>query len=344
MIIPKFIKPGDKIGVTAPSRGMEKDVERVRFDSAARQLKERGYDVIFTDNVFAGNDRFARSSTACEKAKQLHSLVTDPSVGAIYSASGGDFLAEMLPYLDMDLIRRYPKWIQGFSDNTSLLYYITTKGDIATAYGANFGDFGMRPWHRSVECGIGILEGKRRIQESFDTYQDGFGEYVTGLEGYRADGKVYWKNICKEKDGKIDMHGRLIGGCLDVIMNLSGTKYDGTNEFIEKYKDDGVIWFLESFDLQFEQMMESLWKMKEMGWFEHTNGIIFGRPLFYRETDHSGAALPSYEDVLHERLDELDIPIIADADIGHKGPQFVMILGALARIESQHGKGTVTYY
>lgn len=340
MIFPAFIKPGDTIAVTALSRGMEQETERIRFNSGAHALKEHGYNVIFTDNVFVTNDRFGRSSSAREKARQFNELVADPTVTAIYSAGGGDFLAEMLPYVDLDAFTEHPKWVQGFSDNTSILYYLATKGGIATAYGANFGDYGMQPWERSVSDGLAVLEGKLAVQSSFDTYQDGFGVRETGLEGYAADGKVEWKNIIGDTDGRISMDGRLLGGCLDVLMNIAGTPFDGTLDFIDRYQDDGIIWFLESFDLQFEQMMESLWKMKMMGWFEHTKGIIFGRPLFYRAEGFDGSPLPSYEDVLHERLDGLNVPVILDADIGHKGPQFVMINGALAHIESEGGRGT----
>ena len=342
MIFPKFIKPGDTIAVTALSRGMEEETEIIRFESGKAALENLGYKVIFTDNVFAGNDRFGRSAPAKEKARQLNKLIRDPSVRAIYSAGGGDFLAEILPYVDVEAFKKDPKWMQGFSDNTSILYYLATKADIATAYGANFGDFGMEPWEKSVKNGLALLEGRTAKQTSFTTYQDGFGHYETGLEGYRRDAKVEWKNVTGEKDGKIEMKGRLIGGCMDVVMNISGTPYDGTLDFIERYKDDGIIWYLESFDIHFEQLMEYFWKMKEMGWFRHCSGIVFGRPLFFPTEGYDGTPLPSYEDIIHERLDELKVPIIMDADIGHKGPQFVMINGALAKIVSAGGKGRMT--
>ena len=343
MIFPDFIKPGDTIAVTALSRGMEQDTEIARFESAKKSLEELGYKVIFTDNVFAGNDRFGRSAPAGEKARQFNELVKNPEVKAIYSAGGGDFLAEILPYIDAEAFKANPKWVQGFSDNTSILYYLASKCGVATAYGANFGDFGMVPWDRSVKTGLGIIDGSIKVQESFETFQDGFGKRKTGLEGYAADGAVEWKNVCGAVNGKIQMEGRLIGGCMDVLMNISGTPYDGTADFINCFKDEGVIWYLESFDIHFEQLMEYFWKMKVMGWFEHANGIVFGRPLFYPEQSFDGTPLPTYEEVIKERLAELGIPIIMNADIGHKGPQFVMINGAKARIESQDGKGRLTY-
>ena len=341
MIIPDFLKQGDCIGVTAPSHGIDDETGKVRFASGAEQLKGRGYNVVFTPNVFAGSDRFGRSSAAEQKGTEFNALVDAPEIKAIYSASGGDFLAEMLEYVDLDLFIRNPKWVQGYSDNTSLLYYLTTKGDVATAYGANFSDFGMQPWQESVTRGLAVLEGKCTLQKSFAKYQDGFGERETGLECYSLDTPVKWKNICG--GSMLDFEGRLIGGCMDVLLNISGTRFDGTLEFIDKYKDDGIIWYLESFSLGFEAMMEGLWKMKEMGWFEYATGIVFGRPLFYANEGYDGTPLPTYEDVLHERLDELNIPVILNADIGHKGPQFVMLNGVKAKVHSARGKGKIEF-
>lgn len=343
MIFPRYIKPGDTIAVTAPSHGVDDEASKRRFEKGKEQLEAAGYNVYFTANVFSGSDRFGRSSSAEDKAEQFNACLRDEKVSVIYSASGGDFLAEMLPNVDTELIKKSPKWFQGYSDNTSLAYYLTTKCDIATAYGANFSDFGMVPWQECVSRGLGILEGKVKEQKNFETFQAGFGDREDSFRGYGNDGAVEWKNVMGAEDGKISMTGRLLGGCMDVILNMAGTRFDGTEEFIEKYKEDGIIWFLESFDLHFEQMMEGLWKMKEMGWFKYARGFVFGRPLFYPEESFDGTALPTYEDVLTERLSELNLPIIADADIGHKGPQFVTIEGALAKIESEGGKGKMLY-
>ena len=59
-----------------------------------------------------------------------------------------------------------------------------------------------------------------------------------------------------------------------MLLNLAGTPYDGTGDFLDKYKEDGILWYLESFDLGCEQMMEGLWKMRQMGWFDHVTGFV----------------------------------------------------------------------
>ncbi|SHI58058.1 S66 family peptidase [Parasporobacterium paucivorans] len=335
MIFPKHIKPGDTIAVTALSNGLSKEEDKARFQNGKKKLGEKGYKVEFTENVFTA-DAKGRSSDGKTRAAQLDALLRREDVSCIFSAKGGDFLVEMLEFVDFDSVRVNPKWIQGYSDNTAILFPITTKLDIATAYGSNFGDFGMQDWDVSVRRNLEILEGKTRVQTSFEMYEDGFHDKETGLEGYRTDMPVLWRNLRGEES--ITMQGRLIGGCLDVLLTLAGTRYDGAVEYVHKYREDGIIWYLESFDLNSEALMMGLWRLREMGWFEHCRGIVFGRPLLFSTFTDT-----SYDEAVLTMLGSLDVPIIMDADIGHKGPQFVMINGAIARIFSAGGKGDMVY-
>ena len=41
----------------------------------------------------------------------------------------------------------------------------------------------------------------------------------------------------------------LLGGCMDCLVNLTGTKYDKVVEFTERYREDGIVWFLEACDI-----------------------------------------------------------------------------------------------
>ena len=54
-------------------------------------------------------------------------LVKNKDVSCIFSVAGGDYLMEMLEYVDFESIKNNPKWFQGFSDNTTLIYPIVTK-------------------------------------------------------------------------------------------------------------------------------------------------------------------------------------------------------------------------
>lgn len=336
MIIPKWIKKGDIIGVTAISDGVTEEEDKKRFQNGSKKLEKSGYEVQFTQDVYQA-DETGRSTDGQTRWKEFSELLDNKGVSAIISAKGGNFLNEMLPYVDYEKIKKNPKWFQGYSDNTCLVHSITTKCDMMTVYGNNFGDFGMEPWHSSVENNLKILEGKEKIQESFSKYQEDFPTRITGLEGYNEDADVIWKCYGKEK-GRVEFSGRLLGGCLDVLLFLQGTQYDGTEEFIHHYKEDGIIWYLESFEISGENLMMFLWKLKECGWFRYTKGFLFGRPLFF-----TPGISKSYEEAVMYALGNLDVPVIFDSDIGHKGPRFTILNGAYAFAEWEDGKGRLTY-
>ena len=332
MIYPNFLKQDDVIGVTAPSDGNKKETDYTRLDNAKLKLKERGYKVIETPNVRTSEK--GRSTDAITRAKEFEQLLENKEVSFIVSAKGGDFLMEMLSKLDFDKIEKNPKWFMGYSDNTSLTYLITTKCNIATAYGNNFNDFGMETWHKSVENSLDILEGKDIVQDSFDLYEDGYHDRITGLEGYVLEKEVKWRNI--SGGNEIEMSGRMLGGCLDVLLNLVGTRFDETKKFLELYKEDGFLWYLESFSLDSESISRGLWQLKEAGWFQYAKGFIFGRPAFFNEDYYI-----SYDEAVLSVLNELNVPIILDADIGHKAPQMTIINGSLGNIYSSNGKGSI---
>ena len=339
MIFPEYLKIGDTVGVTAVSDGVGDPLDKVRFEHAKQTLADKGVDVWFTNDVFQVEHQ-GRSASGIQRAEEFNGLLNNEKVSTIISAKGGNFLNEMLPYVDFEKLVAHPRWFQGFSDNTCLTHILTTKYDIASVYGSNFSEFGMENWHESVKNNFALLSGEKIVQKSFSKYQDGFGDRITGLEGYSEDKDVCWKlddNTLK-KTNHIEVSGRLIGGCLDVLLFLQGTHYDGTEQFLEKYKEDGIIWYLESFETNAENMMMYMWKLKELGWFKYTKAMMFGRELFYRASMET-----SYEEACMYALGSLDIPVVFGCDFGHVGPRFTMINGAKATLKVDGKKGELSY-
>ena len=334
MIYPKFIKEQGTIGVTAPSRGITNELDLKRLESAIKNINEKGFNVIETENV--RTDNLGRSSSKEERAKQLESLFLDKKVDAIISASGGDFLMEMIPYLNYEVIKNNPKWFQGYSDPTWLTYTITTNLDIATIYSNNFKSFGMNPWHKSLETNIKILKGDLINQKSFEKYELYKKNQETGLEDYNLTEKVKWKIITGEKE--VTIKGRMIGGCLDVINEIYGTNYDKTQEFLEKYQNDGIIWYLENYSLTSEDLTRVLWKLNDKGYFKYTKGIIFGRSLNYQSFYNL-----SFEETIKSSLKDLKVPIITEADFGHLSPRMTIINGAIAEIKVKNDQGEISF-
>lgn len=324
MYIPKFLEKDDVIGVTAPSAGYTEQVDLTKLESAKFNLSEKGYKVIETDNVRKCEK--GRSATGKIRAEEFLSLMDDEAVKYIVSASGGDFLMEMLEYLDYEKIKSNPKWIQGYSDNTGLIYPITTICDMATVYSGNIGDYGMSLWHEGVKNNLKLLEGRGIIQHEFDLFENEYVKKITGYEGYNLTDKVEYEYISTNKAENFS--GRLLGGCLDVLIMLCGTKYDKTVEFVRKYKEDGIIWYLESFDLSSARLQCALWQLKEAGWFEGAKGFLFGRPCFFREEYET-----DFNEAVKTALDGLGLPVITGCDIGHRPPRMTMINGLMAEVK-----------
>lgn len=80
--------------------------------------------------------------------------------------------------------------------------------------------------------------------------------------------RVYSEDGTVTKQTRVS--GRLLGGCMDCLVNLTGTSFDKVAEFQKKYRDDGILWFLESCDLNVMSIRRAMWHMKQAGWFENT--------------------------------------------------------------------------
>ena len=264
MKFPKKIKYNDIIGVTAPSAGITKEDKILRLDAASENFKKLGFRYIETDNVRTCEK--GRSSSGKKRAEEFLKLWENPEVSAIIMATGGDFLVEMLEYLDFEKIKNAePKWIQGYSDITGLAFIITTILDIATIYGDNVKSFGMRNLYTNLTNSIEIMQGKEIVQKSFKKcegiYEESEVVNQDPYAGYILNRKNTWK-VIDAKYENITFTGRSIGGCFDVIVNLIGTKYDKVKEYIEKYKNDGIVWFFDIYEMSSPQIYLHLWQMK----------------------------------------------------------------------------------
>ena len=324
MIYPKFLKENDVIGITAPSAGVGGKIES--FDKSLKSIHKAGFKNLETKHVRLNNEV---SSSASVRANELKELVTNKDISMIICASGGDFLIDMLPYVDYEKIKENVKWIMGYSDPTSLLYSITTKLDIATIYGMNAGSYDQENLHKSLQDNLEILKGNLVKQESFELYEK---EQDDLKDGYNLTEKVFWKNL----NGNFEVQGRIIGGCIDCLRDMIGTPFDNTVNFTEKYKDDGIIWYFDIFSLTTEEFYRSLFQMQQASWFKYTKAVIVGRVKFpnsYTQMTYEKALLKIFK----------KIPIIFDADIGHVAPKMTIINGAIATIESKDGKGSIRF-
>ena len=334
MIYPKFPEQGSSLGICAPSAGVGHKIKL--FDKSLAALKSAGFDIIETASVRNDNIRSADAKT---RGKEFNFLVNNPDVEMIVSAAGGDYNIEMLPYLDMETLANYPKWIAGASDPTNIMYYVTTKLDIATMYGFNAGSFDWDTLHEFQNNSFELMRGNTIKQYSFDKYDSNTDFSISDII---LEGDVNWQLSMPGIDEIIDRsspnesptliaEGRLIGGCIDCIAKLIGTPYDGTRFFVKKYPRK--IWFLDNFAMTSFDLYLTMMQMKYCGYFKGTKAIVFGRTMFPDKSDE--------EYIAQLRQAIPDIPFIWNADIGHVKPCFTVINGAYGRVTCAQGKGTL---
>ena len=334
MIYPAFLKHNDTIGVSAPSAGCKNKTDRNKMLNAKENITNLGYKIRLTDNCKISDS--IRSSDAIIRAREMENLFLDNDVKAIICLSGGEFLMEVLSTLRYDIIYNNPKWIQGYSDPTGLLFTITTNLDIATIYASNFKTFSMQNWHKSLFDNFEILKGNITIQNSFDLYEKECLTEDSEYEIYNLNTKSNWKCL---DNNPVNIKGRLIGGCLDVLLNIIGTKFDKTKNFIEKYKEDGIIWYFDIYDKSNEDIERAMWQLKEAGWFKHIKGILFGRLI----EEKSNINL-NFMQSLKDSLEDLNIPVLYNLDIGHVPPRFTIINGAIAIVNYSNNKGNIKMF
>lgn len=325
MIYPQFLKNGSTIGITAPSQGVGDKL--ADFDLSLNTLKERGWKILETPSV---RNSGARSANAKTRGQELVSLFENDQVDMVMSAAGGDFLYEILPYTDFETMKKHPKWLMGASDPTGILYPYTTLCDTATIYGLNAGSYDVRPWHTYLENNLNILAGKPVVQKS--------SRRRLSKPPFLADSLAYDTDDIWQLHNASEIHvtGRCIGGCLDVLKDLIGTRYDGTRQFLNKYHNDGFIWYLDNFSLSAESFYRTLLQMKYAGWFENARCILIGRVCF--ESSETGM---TYAEAIDLALK--DIPVVFNADIGHTIPAMTMINGAIMHFDYADQIGTVSF-
>ena len=336
MRYPVPIKEHDTIGFPAPSFGCSFDPYKSAFDNAMKKLQEMGYLTQPGPNAYLA-EGIGISNTPEKCADEFMDMWMDPEVSALISCGGGELMCEILEYLDFDAIKNsVPKWFMGYSDNTNLVYTLTTSAGIAAVYGPCISSFGQEPWHESLKDAFGLLDGTQDMVHAYDLWEkDSLKDELHPLVPYNLTEsrmhKIFINGELLEDATKLPdafhMKGRLLGGCLDCLANLVGTKFDKTADFAQEYAQDGILWFLESCDLSVFAIRRALWQCKQAGWFKNVNGFLIGRPANGEQMFN----LDRYRAVI-DILRDFDVPIILDMDIGHCAPMIPLISGSYADV------------
>jgi muramoyltetrapeptide carboxypeptidase len=133
-IVPAPLRPGARVAVIAPAG----PCDRALVLRGLGWLSE-AYKVEFEPGIFERSGYLAGSDA--RRLGELERRLADPGLAAIFVARGGYGLTRIAERADFAQLRRYPKWLVGFSDATAL-HVEALRAGVASLHAANVGGLG----------------------------------------------------------------------------------------------------------------------------------------------------------------------------------------------------------
>lgn len=337
MKYPKPLKKGSKIAITAFSSGVAASCHQ-RLDIVLTHLKALGFEVI--EGQCLREDVKHVSANKNQRAAELMTFLCDDSIDAILPPWGGEFAMEILPLLNYERLKTVkPKWLMGFSDVSTILTTLTTKLNWSTMHATNL--MQLHPLETDKLTATTLSYLKREQGEIIEQNASEF--YQIDNKSFAQDPNVLlnlteqtrWKSLNQQT--QLNFSGRLIGGCFDTILHIIGTEYFDFDAFHLNYIDDGIILYLENAEMSPTVLMRALLSLKYKGVFNKLNGLLLGRNAVIT---NNGKEISSFEALINA-LDDLDIPVIYDVDIGHLPPNLTLFNGAFADVSVSNDVGKI---
>lgn len=331
LLKPTKLEKGDTIAFIAPAGGLAA-LTLNRLEKGKQFFEDLGYKVkIFPT---AKKNLGISSDTAENRANDIMEAFRDKDIKAIITTIGGNTSHQTLEYLDFATIKRNPKILCGYSDITSLHLALYSQTGLAGFYGpaviTQFGenpkpdDFTVTHFFKAVTGGIG--EVKPSKQWSDDTSVDWISkDDLKKKRKYKENNGYEWL-----REGKAE--GKILGGCLPVILHLAGTKY------WPNFKDK--ILLLETPEGEDFRKGESLANvdsalgdLRNLGVFKQVKGVVFGRGFGYTEEQ-----IKKLKEIILYNTRDYNIPILYNVDIGHTDPIITIPLGIKVELDSSRNK------
>lgn len=311
MIVPGKLAKGKAIGIYSPSASVTCGASRLaQYEKGLQVLRARGYPI--KEAAHARGRYHHMAATAEQKASDIHALFTDPEVGAIIPSIGGHTASQVLPHLELGLIRQHPKIFVGFSDSSVLAMYI--------AHGA-----GLVTFHSAADVAFGFS----RLGE-LDSPLQGKGHYSAERFFEALEQGVVVPQPFSPWVGLIDgeASGTILGGNIKGVLALVGTPYEPSW--------DGVILYWESADPP-HVIAQVLAHLRNARVLDRIAGMVVGKVAHLKETFYSTDEIMPVHDFIRYVLRGVSIPVAVECDIGHDVENITIPNGCQAHLEVKGG-------
>ncbi len=292
-VLPARLRVGDTVGLITPGSflddaGLEKAVTQVQ-----------GLGLRVKPGQYVRAERGFLAGTDSERLADLHAMFADREVKAIWCGRGGYGCGRLLPLIDLELIRKNPKVLIGYSDITALLNYISRETGLVTYHGP-VASSAFPPY---TQEGIlnAVMEG-RTLQP-------------IELSDATIDRFVIRPGMAS---------GRLWGGNLSLLAAAAGTDY------APPIRDS--LLFIEEIGEKPYRIDRMLTQLRQAWKLEEAAGIMLGT-FADCEADAADRSL-TLKETLIDRLGDLDLPVAYGFPIGHIDDMCTLPVGLTASMDT----------
>lgn len=285
MITP--LQKGDKVAIVATAR----KISLPEIAQAIETLEDWGLEVVLGQTIGASYNYFAGDDAL--RLQDFQQMLDRTDIKAIICARGGYGTTRIIDQVDFSSFKTNPKWVVGFSDVTTLHSHIHT--------------FGLESLHAIMP----LLFSKEGTEEAKETLR----RLLFGLEvTYTAAPHAF------NRPGTAQ--GKLVGGNLSMLHNLTGTSSDISTA--------GKILFLEDLDEYLYHLDRMIVHLDRSGKLSHLAGLIVGHMSDMRDT-----SLPFGKDayeIIAEHTGKYNYPVCYGFPVGHEPDNLAIACGREAKL------------
>ncbi len=283
-----WLQKGDTIAILSPGGWVQQKV----VDGGANTLRLWGFTPVAAAN--ATKEWHGFGGTIEQRKEDLLWALRSPGIKAIMPTRGGDGTPHLLCEIPLDTLRRYPKWIIGFSDITALL-----SAEACAGY---------QSIHGSMCEAIARYNGTDTVSQAV------LGMLTGRLPHYKV------------KPHPLNQRGRargmLLGGNMSVYGGLAGSEYD----FLKYIEKEDCILFIEDLGESIARVDRMLHLLELRGLLSRLKGIICGK---FTKYTHPDIGYSDMYEMLHQYLQRYPIPVCYDFPVGHAHlKNFPMLVGS----------------
>ncbi len=288
---PAPLKRGEKIGVVAPAGSVQDEQLR----AGVQALERAGFAVELPGDILERNDYLAGEQE--KRARTLQNFFERKDIAAIFCARGGFGSVQLLPLLDVEVIRRHPKIFVGYSDVSILLNWLLQR------------------------CGMVTFHGPMVAME-----------VARGLEGRSAD--FFWGTLMGEKrQWRLELgeairpgvaEAEMVGGCLSTIITTLGTPHE--------IQTAGKILLLEDIGEKPYRIERMLTHLKMAGKLTGIAGLVFGS-----FTRCEGEGERGLRKIVRELFQDAPYPVVTGLAAGHGDENLLMPFGVKMGLDGKAG-------